>query len=108
MGATLLAALVAGAVVGLVVDLALPGRSGLTARATALLGALGATVATWIYMAASGSHAAGVHWTSLTIGAVAAGVLVGGHRYVPDAGGSDWANPPGNRHSRQRPSGYEG
>ena len=82
MAATLLAALVTGAVVGPLVHVALSGHHHTSLRGTALLGAVGAAVGAWIYMAASGAQGPGVDWTSLLIGAVVAAALIAGHRVV--------------------------
>jgi uncharacterized membrane protein YeaQ/YmgE (transglycosylase-associated protein family) len=107
MAATLLAALVAGGLIGPLVHAALPGHDGLSGRAAAVLGAVSAAVGTWIYMAASGSHAPGVDGTSLLIGAVVAAALIAGHRVVSRDHGNDWVRTSGNNHGSRRPSGYE-
>ena len=107
MTATLLAALVAGAIIGPVVRLALSRHHNLALRTTVVLGALGAVFGTWIYMAASGAHAPGVDGASLLIGAVVAAALIAGHRVSTRDHGGDWPTSSGNGHRRNPPSGYE-
>ena len=82
MTATLVAALVAGALIGPLARAALPGRHDTSVVTTVVLGAFGAVVGAWIYKAASGSQTSGIDWTSFLIGAVVAAALIVGYGMV--------------------------
>jgi uncharacterized membrane protein YeaQ/YmgE (transglycosylase-associated protein family) len=82
MTATLVAAFVAGALVGPLARAAVPGRHGTSVVTTVVLGAFGSLVGAWIYRAASGSQTSGVDWTSFLIGALVAAALIVGYGMV--------------------------
>jgi uncharacterized membrane protein YeaQ/YmgE (transglycosylase-associated protein family) len=76
---TVVFAVVAGAVVGPLARLVLPGRQSISVLLTTVLGAAGSLIGALIYYAISGDHAtATVDWVSGLIGvAVAAALIVG-------------------------------
>jgi uncharacterized membrane protein YeaQ/YmgE (transglycosylase-associated protein family) len=82
MTETLVAAVVAGALIGPLARAALPGRHDTGVIASVALGAFGALVGAWIYKAASGSQTSGIDWTSFLIGAVVAAALIVGYGMV--------------------------
>ncbi len=82
MTPTLVAALVAGALIGPLARAAVPGRHDTSVTTTVVLGAFGAVVGAWIYKAASGSQTTGIDWTSFLIGAVVAAALIVGYGMV--------------------------
>jgi uncharacterized membrane protein YeaQ/YmgE (transglycosylase-associated protein family) len=82
MTETLVAALVAGALIGPLARAALPGRHDTGVTASVVLGAFGSVVGAWIYKAASGSQTSGVDWTSFLIGAVVAAALIVGYGMI--------------------------
>ena len=82
MTETLVAALVAGALIGPLARAALPGRHDTGVAASVVLGAFGSVVGAWIYKAASGSQTSGVDWTSFLIGAVVAAALIVGYGMI--------------------------
>jgi uncharacterized membrane protein YeaQ/YmgE (transglycosylase-associated protein family) len=83
---TVVFALVAGAVVGPLARLVLPGRQSVSVLMTIVLGAAGSLVGTLIYYSISGDHAAtSVDWVSGVIGVVVAAALILGYGRVRGA-----------------------
>lgn len=77
MGTTILLALLAGAIIGPLARLVLPGRQHIGAIMTVVLGALGGLIGSWIYYKATGvSDTGGVDWISFVIGIVVAAALI--------------------------------
>lgn len=74
---TILMALVAGAIVGPLARLALPGRQSMSAIMTVVLGAVGALAGAWIYAAATGvKDTDGIDWIAGLIGVLCAAALI--------------------------------
>lgn len=74
---TIIMALIAGAIVGPLARLALPGRQSMSAVTTVLIGALGALAGAWIFHAVTGkSDTTGIDWVAGLIGVVVAAALV--------------------------------
>jgi uncharacterized membrane protein YeaQ/YmgE (transglycosylase-associated protein family) len=83
---TVVFAVVAGAVVGPLARLVLPGRQSISILLTIVLGAAGSLIGTLIYYSISGDHAATtVDWVSGLIGVVVAAALIVGYGRVRDA-----------------------
>jgi len=77
---TILAALVAGAIVGPLARLVLPGKQDLGVLPTVVLGAIGSLIGAFIYYKATGvSDTLGIDWTSGLIGVVVAAALIVGY-----------------------------
>jgi len=80
---TVVFAVIAGAVVGLLARLAVPGRQSISVLMTVALGAAGSLVGTLIYYSISGDRAASsIDWVSSAIGVVVAAVLILGYGRV--------------------------
>ena len=74
---TIIMALIAGAIVGPLARLALPGRQSMSAVMTVVLGALGSLIGAWIYYKATGAKDTdGIDWISGLIGVVCAAALI--------------------------------
>lgn len=74
---TILMALVAGAIVGPLARLALPGRQNMTLGLTIGLGAIGSLIGAFIYRSISGnSDTNGIDWIAGLIGVVVAALLI--------------------------------
>ena len=83
---TIVFAVAAGAVVGPLARLALPGRQSISVLMTVVLGAAGALVGTLIYYSISGDHdTSAVDWISGLIGVVVAAALILGYGRVRGA-----------------------
>jgi len=77
MVTTILMALVAGAIVGPLARLVLPGRQNLGVLMTVILGAVGSVIGAWLYKLISGrTDTPGIDWISFLIGVVVAAVLI--------------------------------
>ncbi|TQM62263.1 GlsB/YeaQ/YmgE family stress response membrane protein [Humibacillus xanthopallidus] len=80
---TVVFAVVAGAVVGPIARLVLPGRQSISILMTIVLGAAGSLVGTLIYYSISGDRtAASVDWVSGVIGVIVAAALILGYGRV--------------------------
>jgi uncharacterized membrane protein YeaQ/YmgE (transglycosylase-associated protein family) len=80
---TILAALVAGAIVGPLARLVLPGRQHMGVLLTVVLGAIGSLIGAFIYYKATGvSDTKGIDWISGLIGVVVAAALIVGYGMV--------------------------
>jgi uncharacterized membrane protein YeaQ/YmgE (transglycosylase-associated protein family) len=74
---TILLALLAGAIVGPLARLVLPGRQDISLLMTIILGALGSLVGSWIFYTVTGkSDTSGIDWISFLIGIVVAAALI--------------------------------
>ncbi len=74
---TLIGALIAGAIVGPLARLALPGRQNISAVMTVVLGAIGSLAGGWIFKALTGrSDTPGIDWIALFIGIIVAAILI--------------------------------
>ena len=74
---TILLALIAGAIIGPLARLVLPGRQNISTLMTVVLGALGGLIGSWIYHAATGvKDTSGVDWIAFFIGIVVAAALI--------------------------------
>lgn len=74
---TILLALLAGAIVGPLARLALPGRQNISLLMTIILGALGSLIGSWIFFTVTGKDdTAGIDWISFLIGIVVAAALI--------------------------------
>ncbi len=74
---TILLALLAGAIVGPLARLVLPGRQNISLMMTVILGALGSLIGSWIfYMVTGKSDTGGIDWISFFIGIVVAAALI--------------------------------
>lgn len=74
---TILMALVAGAIVGPLARLVLPGRQNLSLPMTVILGAVGSLIGAWLYKLATGTtDTAGIDWIAGLIGVVVAAALI--------------------------------
>jgi uncharacterized membrane protein YeaQ/YmgE (transglycosylase-associated protein family) len=74
---TILLALVAGAIVGPLARLVLPGRQNISLLMTVILGAIGSLIGSWIYLLATGkSDTSGIDWIAGLIGVIAAAALI--------------------------------
>jgi uncharacterized membrane protein YeaQ/YmgE (transglycosylase-associated protein family) len=83
---TIVFAVVAGAVIGPLARLALPGRQSISVLMTILLGAAGSLVGTLIYYSISGDRdTPAVDWISGLIGVVVAAALILGYGRVRGA-----------------------
>lgn len=80
---TILAALVAGAIVGPLARLALPGKQHMGVLLTVVLGAVGSLIGAFIYYKATGvDNTRGIDWISGLIGVVVAAALIVGYGMV--------------------------
>lgn len=80
---TILMALVAGAIVGPLARLVLPGRQSISVLMTVILGALGSVIGAWIYYQLSGkSDTGGIDWISGLIGVIVAAALIVGYGMI--------------------------
>ena len=80
---TILMALVAGAIVGPLARLVLPGRQNMGVLLTVVLGAVGSLIGAFIYYKATGvSDTKGIDWISGLIGVVVAAALIVGYGMV--------------------------
>ena len=74
---TILMALVAGAIVGPLARLVLPGKQHISLLMTVVLGAIGSVIGAWIYYLATGQQdTAGIDWIAGLIGVVCAAALI--------------------------------
>lgn len=74
---TILLALVAGAIVGPLARLVLPGRQSMSLLMTILIGAVGSLIGAWIYYQVTGvDDTKGIDWISGLIGVVVAALLI--------------------------------
>lgn len=77
MLSTILLALVAGAIVGPLARLVLPGHQNLSVLMTVILGAVGSLIGSWLYLLATGkTDTPGIDWIAGLIGVVAAAALI--------------------------------
>lgn len=80
---TILMALVAGAIVGPLARLVLPGKQDMSVLLTVILGAIGALIGAFIYYKATGvDDTKGIDWISGLIGVVVAAALIVGYGMV--------------------------
>ena len=80
---TILMALVAGAIVGPLARLVLPGRQNIGVLMTVILGAIGSLIGAFIYFKATGQpDTKGIDWISGLIGVVVAAALIVGYGMV--------------------------
>ena len=80
---TILAALVAGAIVGPLARLVLPGKQDMSVLLTVALGAIGSLIGAFIYYKATGvDDTRGIDWISGLIGVVVAAALIVGYGMV--------------------------
>lgn len=80
---TILAALVAGAIVGPLARLVLPGKQDMGVLLTVVLGAIGSLIGAFIYYQAAGaSDTKGIDWISGLIGVVVAAALIVGYGMI--------------------------
>jgi uncharacterized membrane protein YeaQ/YmgE (transglycosylase-associated protein family) len=80
---TILAALVAGAIVGPLARLVLPGRQHISVLLTVVLGAVGSLIGACIYDKATGvNDNKGIDWISGLIGVVVAAALIVGYGMI--------------------------
>ena len=80
---TILAALVAGAIVGPLARLVLPGRQHISVLLTVVLGAVGSLIGAFIYYKATGvNDTKGIDWISGLIGVVVAAALIVGYGMI--------------------------
>jgi uncharacterized membrane protein YeaQ/YmgE (transglycosylase-associated protein family) len=83
MMGTIFAALVAGAIVGPLARLVLPGRQDLGVGMTVVLGAIGSLIGALIYYKSTGVRdTSGVDWVSGLIGVVVAAALIVGYGMI--------------------------
>lgn len=74
---TILLALLAGAIVGPLARLVLPGRQNISLMMTVILGAIGSLIGSWIFLMVTGkSDTGGIDWISFFIGIVVAAALI--------------------------------
>jgi uncharacterized membrane protein YeaQ/YmgE (transglycosylase-associated protein family) len=74
---TILLALLAGAIIGPLARLVLPGRQNISTLMPVILGALGGLIGSWIFYLVTGkSDTSGIDWISLIIGVVVAAALI--------------------------------
>ena len=74
---TILLALLAGAIVGPLARLVLPGRQDISLVMTVILGAIGSLIGSWIFFMVTGkSDTSGIDWISFFIGIVVAAALI--------------------------------
>lgn len=74
---TILMALVAGAIVGPLARLVLPGRQNISVLMTVILGAIGSLIGAWLYKLATGTtDTSGIDWIAGLIGVVVAAALI--------------------------------
>lgn len=74
---TIIMALIAGAIVGPLARLALPGRQSMSAVMTVVIGAIGALIGAYLYKLATGTtDTAGIDWIAGLIGVVVAAALI--------------------------------
>jgi uncharacterized membrane protein YeaQ/YmgE (transglycosylase-associated protein family) len=80
---TILAALVAGAIVGPLARLVLPGKQNMSVLLTVILGAIGSLIGAFIYYKATGvNDTKGIDWISGLIGVVVAAALIVGYGMI--------------------------
>ena len=80
---TILAALVAGAIVGPLARLVLPGKQDMSVLLTVILGAIGSLIGAFIYYKATGvNDTKGIDWISGLIGVVVAAALIVGYGMI--------------------------
>jgi uncharacterized membrane protein YeaQ/YmgE (transglycosylase-associated protein family) len=80
---TILAALVAGAIVGPLARLVLPGKQDMSVLLTVVLGAIGSLIGAFIYYKATGvDDTRGIDWISGLIGVVVAAALIVGYGMI--------------------------
>jgi uncharacterized membrane protein YeaQ/YmgE (transglycosylase-associated protein family) len=83
MVATIVMALVAGAIVGPLARLVLPGKQDMGVLLTVVLGAVGSVIGAFIYYKATGADdTRGIDWISGLIGVVVAAALMVGYGMV--------------------------
>jgi uncharacterized membrane protein YeaQ/YmgE (transglycosylase-associated protein family) len=83
MVGTILMALVAGAIVGPLARLILPGRQHMGVLITVILGAAGSLIGAWIYYKLTGvQDTRGIDWTSGLIGVIVAAALIVGYGMI--------------------------
>lgn len=73
---TIIGALIAGAIIGPLARLVLPGKQDIGVMATILIGALGALIGGVIYQFLGGGETSGIDWIRLLVEVIAAAVLV--------------------------------
>ena len=74
---TILMALVAGAIVGPLARLVLPGRQSMSLLMTVIIGAVGSVIGAWIYKLITGdTDTPGIDWIAGLIGVVVAALLI--------------------------------
>ena len=77
---TIITALIAGAIIGPLARLALPGKQSMSLLLTVILGAVGSLIGALIYYKATGvSDTKGIDWISGLIGVVVAAALILGY-----------------------------
>lgn len=73
---TLIGGLIAGIIVGPLARLVLPGKQNISIVMTIVLGALGAIVGGFVYVALGGEETSGIDWIRLAIQVVVAALAV--------------------------------
>lgn len=73
---TLIGGLIAGIIIGPLARLILPGKQNISIVMTIVLGALGAIVGGFVYVALGGGETSGIDWIRLAIQVVVAAVAV--------------------------------
>lgn len=77
---TIIMAIVAGAIVGALARLVLPGRQNISTLMTVVLGAVGSLIGAFIYYQVSGNKdTGGIDWISGLVGVVVAAALIVGY-----------------------------
>lgn len=73
---TIIAAVIAGAIVGVLARLALPGRQNISLLMTIVLGILGNVVTAWLLSMTAYRNQSGIAWIPLLIGVAVAALLI--------------------------------
>lgn len=74
---TIILALIAGAIVGPLARLVLPGHQNISVLMTVILGAIGSLIGSWLYLVATGkTDTPGIDWIAGLIGVVVAAALI--------------------------------
>lgn len=80
---TIITAIIAGAIVGPLARLALPGKQNISVPLTIVIGAVGSLIGAFIFYKATGvSDTKGIDWISGLIGVVVAAALIVGYGAV--------------------------
>lgn len=86
---TIIFALIAGAIIGPLARLVMPGKQDVSVGMTILLGAVGALVGGLIYGWLGGTETSGIDWIELVVQVVVAAIVIG--IYLSTTGGSSTA-----------------